>query len=79
MRLNQSEIGWIKANREQIKNFLEKRFNEYVELLINEKDDKKSEVLKMWIKEIQLTINKVENISKLDNNKNPDTPEFTGV
>ena len=81
MQINKDEQEFIKANREIILSLLEKRFSDYVQALIRETDDDKSKVLKMWIQELQFTINTVNNICNLKDKKKKkkDEPDFTGI
>jgi hypothetical protein len=81
MKFSKEEQEWVKANRLTLVPLLERRLNDYVAKLIDETDEKKSELLKMFIKEAQALIVTINNICDLKDKKKrkKDTPEFTGV
>ena len=81
MKFSKEEQEWVKANRLVLVPLLEKRLNDYVDKLINEKDEKQSELLKMFIKEAQALIVTINNICDLKDKKKrkKNDPKFTGV
>lgn len=65
MKFEKSEIVFIANNKAQIKSILEKKYGDIINELLLEKDQTRSEVLKLWAKECKDLVNALENIGKV--------------
>lgn len=82
MKLTKEHQEWIKANRAILLEMMNGRKEDYFSRLIDEEDENKSKVIKMWIRELQAVITTVNNISAMDRKtkkKKKNTPDFTGI
>lgn len=54
MTLEKKQIEWIRGNKFQIAQILEKLIEDRKEQLVDEEDEEKREKLRMWVKELRI-------------------------
>jgi len=69
MIFTDKEIEFFKSNKPVIKSILEKKLQDIISELIYEENNIKSEVLKLWAKEVKELITVLDNFKPLQEKK----------
>jgi len=77
MKLIKKEADFIRQNREIISQIVSKRLEDCVSALLDEEDEKKRDILRLWAKEYKMALNTINNLAEIKDNK--EEKDFTGI